>query len=190
MRVLERTFRKSERIVARAKFTYMIFLRELIIAAVLGGIIAVLWIFTPQINGLIKKDILSEGILKYVTIAGVGLVILLALFEAIGKWNKEAIITDRKLVARAGVLKLIDVQIPLNQIKSVSVKQNTFQRLLGYGTVQVIYDAVAPLEIRQIVSPLRFAQCITRQKSRYEYEVGNKSFNLVLSSSTTPATKY
>ncbi len=190
MRALERTFRKSERIVAKAKFTYMVFLREVVIAAILGGIIAVLWIFTPEINALIKKDIFSEGILKYAVVAAAGVVLVLTVCEAFSKWNKESVITDRKLVVRAGVLRLVDVQIPLNQIKSVSVKQNAVQRLLGYGTVQVIYDAMAPLEIRQIVAPVRFAQCITRQKSRYEYEVGNKSFTLALASSVPTAARY
>ena len=183
MKVLERTFRKSERIVAKAKFTYMVFLREVLIAAILGGIIAVLWLFTPQINEILKQKILTQSILKWVIIGAGAFVVVLGIFEAIAKWHKEAVVTDRKFVVRSGIFRLVDIQLPLNQIKSVQVEQNIFQRILGYGRVIIIVDAMNPVVVKGIVSPARFAQCITRQKSRYEYESGNKSFRLELATS-------
>ena len=118
MKVLERTFRKSERIVAKAKFTYMVFLREVLIAAILGGIIAVLWIFTPQINELLKQKILTQSILKWAVVGAGAFVVVLGIFEAIAKWHKEAVITDRKFVVRTGIFRLVDIQLPLNKIFS------------------------------------------------------------------------
>ena len=183
MKVLERTFRKSERIVAKAKFTYMVFLREVLIAAILGGIIAVLWIFTPQINELLKQKILTQSILKWAVVGAGAFVVVLGIFEAIAKWHKEAVITDRKFVVRTGIFRLVDIQFPLNKIELVRVEQNVFQRVLGYGNVHISVDSGNPIVVKGIVSPARFAQCITRQKSRYEYESGNKSFRLELATS-------
>lgn len=190
MRVLERTFRKSERIVAKAKFTYMVFLREVFVAALLGGIIAVLWVFTPQINALIKQDILSQSILKWVIVGASAFVFVMFIFEAIAKWNKEAVITDRKFVVRTGIIHLVDVQLPLDKIEMVQVKQNIFQRILGYGTVLISVDSGNPLAIKGITSPARFAQCVTRQKSRNQYEMGNKSFRLELATTVPNKVQY
>ena len=190
MKVLERTFRKSERIVAKAKFTYMVFLREVFVAALLGGIIAVLWLFRADINGLLKQEILTERILKFVLIGAGGFVLVLMAIEAVAKWHKEAVITDRKFVVRTGIFRIVDIQLPLNKVELVRVDQNVFQRLLGYGNVRISVDSGDPVTIKGIVSPARFAQCITRQKSRYEYENGNKSFTLQLASSVNSTAKY
>lgn len=190
MKVLERTFRKSERIVAKAKFTYMVFLREIFVAVLLGAIIAVLWLFMPEVNGLLKQEILTEEILKYAMAGSAGFVLLLMVFEAIAKWHKEAVITDRKFVVRTGIFRIVDIQLPLNKVEVVRVDQNVFQRILGYGNVRISVDSMSFIIIKGIVSPVRFAQCITKQKSRYEYENGNKSFTLQLASSVQNTAKY
>ena len=180
MKALERTYRKSERVVSKARFTYVYFLRELLIAVILGAIVALLYVYKTNINGLIDKEILTDEILAYVAAGCGGVVLILCIFEAIGKWQREAVVTDRKFAARFGVIKRYDVQMPLDQIKEVKVHQNILQRIFCYGTVIVIVDAMDPLRIRGICSPLRFAQSITRQKNRYEHSSANKSMQLVL----------
>lgn len=180
MKALERTYRKSERVVSKARFTYVVFLRELLIAAILGGIIAVLYIFKADINKLFDKEIMTDQVLQYVIVGCGSFVVLLCILEGISKWQKEVVVTDRKYAVRMGIFKRIDVQLPLNQIKSVSVTQNLFERIFCYGKVTVVVDAITPVTVKGICSPLKFAQSITRQKSRYEYECTNKSVQLVL----------
>jgi uncharacterized membrane protein YdbT with pleckstrin-like domain len=180
MKALERTYRKSERVVSKARFTYVFFLRELLIAAILGALIAVLYIYAGNINKAIGKDIITEQILTYITAGCAGLVLILCIFEGIAKWQREAVVTDRKFAARIGIIKRLDVQMPLDQIKEVKVTQNIFERIFCYGKVIVIVDAMDPLVIKGICSPLRFAQSITRQKNRYEHSSGNKTMQLVL----------
>ncbi len=184
MRELERTYSKSERIVAKAKFTYWVFLREVFLAAVLGGILAVIWIFADQIEGLIKKEFLSEAVLKYILLGCAGVVLLAILIEAVSRYRKEALITQEKFVARSGVISLKNAQLPINEIKSVETKQRLFQRLLRYGNVTIITDAEKPLVVKWVVQPERFAQKITKQKTRTEKDE-NKTMRLTL----TPATK-
>ena len=180
MKALERTYRKSERVVSKARFTYAVFLRELLVAAILGGIIAVLYIYKADINKFVGKDIMTDQILQYVTAGCAGLVALLCIIEGISKWQKEAVVTDRKYAVRVGLIKRIDLQLPLNQIKAVNVTQNFFERTFCCGKVTVVVDAITPVTIKGICSPLKFAQSITRQKSRYEYECSNKAVQLVL----------
>ncbi|MBR7162787.1 MAG: PH domain-containing protein [Clostridia bacterium] len=180
MKALERTYRKSERVVSKARFTYVFFLRELLIAAILGAIVALLYIYKADINGLIGKDILTDEILAYVAAGCGGLVVLLCLLEGISRWQREAVVTDRKFAARVGIFRRLDVQMPLDQIKEVKVTQNLFERIFCYGKVIVIVDAMDPLVVKGICVPLRFAQSITRQKNRYEHSGGNKKVQLVL----------
>lgn len=168
MKELERSFSKSERIVAKAKYTYWVFLREFLAAAVLGGIIAVLWVFSDQINTLFKKEILTEQILKYVLLGCAGFVVIMTLFEALIRWRKECILTEQKFILRTGVLSVVNVQLPLNEIKSVETHQNMFQRLLGYGNLTVFTDAEKPIEVKWILHPEKFARRITSQKTRTE----------------------
>ena len=126
---------------------------------------------------------MTQSILKWAVVGAGAFVVVLGIFEAIAKWHKEAVITDRKFVVRTGIFRLVDIQLPLNKIELVRVEQNIFQRVLGYGNVHISVDSGNPIVIKGIVSPARFAQCITRQKSRYEYESGNKSFRLELATS-------
>ncbi len=180
---MERTYSRSERIVAKAKFTYWVYLREVLLAAVLGGILAVIWIFADQIEGLIKIEFLTEAVLKYILLGCAGAVLLAVLMEAVSRYRKEALITQEKFVARSGVVSLKNAQLPINEIKSVETKQMLFQRLLRYGNVTIITDAEKPLIVKWVVQPERFAQKITKQKTRTEKDE-NKAMRLTLAPTT------
>ena len=180
MKALEKTYRKSERVVSKARFTYVFFLRELLIALILGSIVALLYVYMNNVNELIGKEILTSDIVAYIALGCAGFVLLLCLLEGLSRWQKEAVVTDRKFAVRVGIIKRIDIQLPLNQILSVTATQNVFERIFNYGKVIVVVDAVTPIVIKGICSPLRFAQSITRQKSQYEYACSNKSVQLVL----------
>ena len=180
MKALEKTYRKSERIVSKARFTYVFFLRELLIALILGSLVAVSYVYMNKINELVGKDIFTNDIIAYIALGALGLVLFLCLLEGLSRWQKEAVVTDRKFAVRVGIIKRIDIQLPLNQILSVTATQNVVERIFNYGKVIVVVDAVTPIVIKGICSPLRFAQSITRQKSQYEYSCANKSMQLVL----------
>jgi hypothetical protein len=190
MKALERTYRKSERIVSKARFTYVFFLRELLIAAILGGIIAVIWYFKSNINNMLGKEILTDAIVQYTALGALGLLLICCLIEGISLWQKEAVVTDRKFAVRVGIFKRIDVQLPLNQIKAVNVTQNLFERIFCYGKVIVVVDAMSPVIVKGISSPLKFAQSITRQKNRYEFEGSNKRVQLVLAQKSARKAQY
>ncbi len=170
MRTLEKTYSKSERIVAKAKFSCWVFWHEILLAAILGGIIAVLWIFTDEINGFLGKTILSETVLKYAMIGAGAFVFAVLVIEGIFRYEKEAIITDKKFVVRMlnKRMGVFEAQMPLEQIKGVKYNQRFMERLFGYGTVEIYTDASDPVLIKGITQPSRFVQCLTRQVSRKE----------------------
>ncbi len=180
MKALEREFSISDRIVAKAKFSYFVFLREFIVAVLLGAIIAVLWVFVEDVNDLLGGDYLTQDILKYVLLGCAGFMIVMLFFEWLARYSKEVLVTEQKFVARFGVLRVRDIQLPLDQIKAVESNQNFVQHLLGFGDIIIMTDAQKPIVIHSIVKPSKFARRITRQKEASAYKINQRNMRLEL----------
>ncbi len=171
MRKLERTYSKSERIIARARFSAWAFLREILLAAILGGAIAALWIFAGDIEGALDPNYsgapkyLSPDNLKWALLAAGLLVVLIAVMHAISLYFREIIVTEDKFLYRSGVGNTVSVMLPLSEIRYIDVRQGPLQSLLGYGKIKVITDGEEPFVINNLVRPERFARRIMYQCS-------------------------
>ena len=180
MRKLERTYSGTERIIARARFSAWAFLREAFIAALLGGIIAVLWIFADDIEGALDPNFsgaaryLTPTNLKWVMVGAGGFVVLITLLHALSIYMQEIIVTEDKFLFRSGVGSTVNVMLPLNEIRYIDVRQNALQLLLGYGKIKVITDGEEPFVIRNLVRPERFARRIMRQCSYVREGAGTR----------------
>ena len=141
MRKLERTYSGTERIIARARFSAWAFLREAFIAALLGGIIAVLWIFADDIEGALDPNFsgaaryLTPTNLKWAMVGAGGFVVLLTLLHALSIYMQEIIVTEDKFLFRSGVGSTVNVMLPLNEIRYIDVRQNALQHRRG-GTLR------------------------------------------------------
>lgn len=170
MKTLERKYSKSERIVAKAKFSSWVFARQLIIALVLGGIIAVLWIFGSQLINFANEKfgwaIAEENYfvgLKWAILGCAGFVLLLVILQAISLYSKELILTEDKVVVRYGVFDVQNAIIPLSEIRIVESRQRLVQRLVHTGDVSIISDAEKPYNIKGIVAADRLTRRIMKQ---------------------------
>jgi uncharacterized membrane protein YdbT with pleckstrin-like domain len=47
------------------------------------------------------------------------------------------VITERRVLIRAGAVYRVNLDLPLEQVEAVTVRQDTMGRLLGYGTLVV-----------------------------------------------------
>ena len=172
MKTLERKYSKSERVVAKARFSSWVFLRQLIVAVLLGGIIAVLWIFGDKIIGFVN-DKLSQNIqldvylkgLKWAILGSAVFVLLLVLLQAVSLYSKELILTEDKIVFRSGVFDVQNAIIPLGEIRIVESKQRFFQRVLHIGDISIMSDAEKPYRIKGITAPDRLTRRIMQQVS-------------------------
>lgn len=168
MKTLERKYSKTERIIAKASFSVAVFLREVIIAALLGGIIAVLWIFRVQMEGWFvdnggEAKYLTDDIMRWVLL-GAGLFVLLCvIIESIEYSGRELIVTEDKIVYRQGIFNVKTVTIPLYAIRIVETKQNAVQRILGCGSLMIVSDAEKPYIIKNINSVDRLARRVMDQ---------------------------
>lgn len=72
--------------------------------------------------------------------------------------SNEAGITNKRLIAKSGLIRRDTVEIPIKKVSSLQVKQGIFGRILGYGTLIISDAGAAHAPIRYIREPLRFRQ--------------------------------
>ena len=115
MRSLERIYSRSERIVLRARFSGFAAAKLIIVAAVLGAIIALLWVYAPEIEG--GLDPKFDGTVRYLTPVGLKwallgaacFVIFLVICDAVSMYRQELIVTEDKFIFKQGVFKIRSV---------------------------------------------------------------------------------
>lgn len=167
MKTLEKKYSKIERVVAKGKFSAWVYLRTVLLGAILGGLTAVIWIFKDKIEGLFTKtepaQYLTDDVMRWVLL-GVGVVVLFSLIvETIRLNSKELVLTPDKVVFREGVFSVRSVVIPLCEIKMVETKQNFFGRIVGVGSILIVSDAEQPYLVKNVKSPDRLSRRIMRQ---------------------------
>lgn len=70
--------------------------------------------------------------------------------------SNEAAITNKRLIAKSGLIKRDTVEIPIKKISSLQVRQGISGRILGYGTLVISDAGTAHAPIRYIKDPMRF----------------------------------
>ncbi|MDE7372562.1 MAG: PH domain-containing protein [Clostridia bacterium] len=168
MKTLERKYSKAERIVAKAKFSSTVYLRSVVLAIVLGVIIAVVWSYGAKIEQLITK---SEGPARYLTdqnmryvLLGAGIIVLISLIcQALSLYAKELIVTETQVVFRFGVLAVKNITIPIREIVIIETTHSLLQRLLGIGTLSIVSDAEAPYKVKGVRGADRLTRRIMKQ---------------------------
>jgi len=179
MKALERKYSKTERIVAKGKFSAWVFMRTVLLAAILGGLIAVVWIYKDKIEGVFTKtepaQYLTDTVMKYVLL-GAGVIVLVSLLIQTIQFNaRELLLTEDKVVYREGVANVKTTVIPLNEIKLVETKQNFFQRLVGVCDMLIVSDAVQPYTIKNVRGADRLTRRIMKQISEVRTDSGRRT---------------
>ncbi|EBY3290827.1 PH domain-containing protein [Salmonella enterica] len=72
--------------------------------------------------------------------------------------SNEAAITNKRLIAKSGLIKRDTVEIPLKKISSLQIKQGISGRLLGYGSLVISDTGAVHAPIRYIKDPMKFRQ--------------------------------
>ena len=119
----------------------------------------------------ILPAIIGGGLLVIVGLAasiaagplGVILIALGALALAVGfikRSSTELAVTNRRVIAKFGLVRRSTVEINLSKIESVRVEQTVMGRLLGYGSIFVTGTGSTMEPIPYIADPIRFRQAV------------------------------
>lgn len=87
-----------------------------------------------------------------------GLGLLLIPFGYLVLKSSEAGITNKRLIAKAGLIKRNTVEIPIKKVSSLQIRQGIFGRIFGYGSLVISDTGSSHAPIRYIKDPMRFRQ--------------------------------
>jgi uncharacterized membrane protein YdbT with pleckstrin-like domain len=78
----------------------------------------------------------------------------------IKRWATELAVTNRRVIAKFGLVSRRTIELNLSKLESIRVDQTVAGRLFGYGSI-VLAGTGATLEpIRFIASPIAFRQAV------------------------------
>lgn len=95
-----------------------------------------------------------------IVFVGTPIVIVLFLSFWIRRWTTELAITDRRVVAKTGLIARDTNEINRAKIEGVDVQQSVLGRLLDYGTIGVRGTGGAIAPITRIRNPIAFRKAV------------------------------
>ena len=185
MKTLERRYSKSERIIAKAKFSAAAYLWCVLLAVLLGGAIAAVWAFNDEIERVFTKSdagaqAITDEVMRWVLLGAGVFVLLCFVAQALSLYGKELIVTEDKVVYRSGFLSMQNTAIPLVEIRIIETHQSFLQRILNVGTVVIVSDAEKPYKIKGVKAADRFTRRIMKQVTTVKRENESRSVRLQL----------
>lgn len=154
----------GERVVHGARLHWIIFVK----AAVM--VVLSLWMFTGGSQRV--------GLATFFLLLG----IVLGLSAAVELQISEFAVTDRRVLAKTGLVRRHSRDINLGKVESLEVEQGILGRLLDYGTIIVKGSGGTPESFRNISDPLAFRLYVQDQaEQRTRAETASPSTSAALS---------
>ncbi len=85
-----------------------------------------------------------------------GLALLLAFWPLVLRRSTELVITDRRAVAKTGIVSTSAIEIRFSKIETIKVDQSILGRLLNFGSITIIGTGSTFDPIAYIGQPLHF----------------------------------
>ena len=113
---------------------------------------------------------------KMVMTYGLGLLLLLAvllfIWPFIARWSTELVVTDRRLIAKYGVVSTHSIEIRFDKIETVRVTQGLVGKVLKYGDIVVTGTGSTFDPIRNIANPMAFRAALNQAMELNESDEG------------------
>jgi Bacterial PH domain len=141
----------NEAVVYRARLHWIIFAWSLTTIVLGAGAAAALYLKLPA----------EQYWLAGAGLAAIGLV--LAVGPALRYWSSDFAVTDKRVLAKFGLVRRHSLETLLSKIEAISVDQDVTGRMLGYGTVTVIGTGGTQETLPMIADPLEFRRRVQAQ---------------------------
>ncbi|MDR2634496.1 MAG: PH domain-containing protein [Clostridiales bacterium] len=155
MRYIENRLPAKERIVAKAKFSAWVFMREVLLAAVLAAGIFLAYTYLH----------IELQIVYYLAGAGGGFVLLVLILHIISRAGYEFLLTEKRLTGRIGFFNLCYMDTQLAQVNNLFSRASLLGRIFGYGTVYVTIQNNT-FRYKNVVRPDAFVSKVSRTITR------------------------
>jgi len=110
----------------------------------------------------VNNNLLSGEIVEYETtyhwIIFFSFRAIFTLFSAplIDSWTDEFAVTNKRVIAKTGLISRKTIELNLNKIESVNVNQSILGRILSYGNIQINGTGGTKEILLNIKKPLEF----------------------------------
>jgi len=151
---IEENLTPGEEIIARAKLHWAPFVSPLIMAWLVLFLAVLL---------MTREDTVCLACLSgFVFLAAV----MRFLQAVIIYFTTEFALTNQRIIAKRGYIRQQSLELILNKVESIQVKQPIMGRLFNYGTIVVTGTGGTKEEFPSIASPLELRMSINQQLSR------------------------
>ena len=99
----------------------------------------------------------------YIGAALVALALLLSLPPTVRYLSSDFVVTDKRVLARRGLLSRDSLETLLSKIEGIDVEQNLWGRMLGYGTLTITGTGGTHESMACIPRPLEFRRQVQGQ---------------------------
>lgn len=123
----------------------------------IGYLPTVLWLAIVVVLLAASKD---PDVKTIIGLVGAPIVIVSFLSFWIRSWTTELAVTDRRVVAKTGVIARDTNELNLEKIEGVDVRQSVLGRILDYGTISVRGTGGAIAPIPRIKNPIAFRKAL------------------------------
>jgi len=140
----------DEAVVYEAKLSWAMYIPGLMVV-----VVALLALGVTQ--AMAMADFWSYGI-ALVLLAVAAYLIAVEWFE---RWTTEIAITNKRIILKKGFIRRDTIEMSVEKVESVDVKQSLLGRLLDYGDIVVRGTGTGFAPMRKIDSPLQFRSHVT-----------------------------
>jgi uncharacterized membrane protein YdbT with pleckstrin-like domain len=163
MSYLTSTLIPGEKIVYQTRLHWIVMLANLVTALALFALGGLLLWYVSTHSGLEAATVFGMNLTGAVLL-GCGLIALLA--GAVRRNATEMAVTNRRVVVKKGLVRRTTIEMLLNKVESIEVRETTWGRLLGYGTIVVVGSGGSTEPFSQIAHPLAFRSQLQQQIER------------------------
>jgi uncharacterized membrane protein YdbT with pleckstrin-like domain len=101
------------------------------------------------------------------TLAGLVVIVLGALMlmaRMLRRWASEFVVTNKRVVLKLGILSRTVLEMVIDRVESVDVRQGVIARVLGYGAVIIIGTGGSKDPFGMIARPIEFRRAVQSQQ--------------------------
>jgi uncharacterized membrane protein YdbT with pleckstrin-like domain len=102
------------------------------------------------------------------TVLSLGLLCPVLLFPWLKQKTTDLVVTNRRVIAKWGVVSLHTIEQRISKIESIRIEQDILGRIFNYGTLVIHGTGGATTPIPNVNDPLIFQRAIEAQIEAYE----------------------
>lgn len=152
----------GERIVYHTRLHWIVMLGNLVVGLLLfavPGCLLLYYLYTQRSGLDMHSQRLIEG-----SAAALFVLALITIIAGLVKRNAtEIAVTTRRVVVKTGLAARKTIEMMLNKVESIEVRETTLGRVLGYGAIVVVGTGGSTEPFEKIAHPLRFRAALQQQ---------------------------